>query len=120
MKREILVFVVFFLVVFNVFGLNLIGRFYSNGPVRPGDEYELLVVARNPMLNEIEDVSARLYFYNLGVRVQSVSVDIDDKDSALLRLNWDVPNIPRGLYLTRLNVGNDDYLDSKHLLVRVI
>ena len=119
MKKE-MSFIVLFLVFSSLFGLNLIGRFYSNDPIRRGQEYELLVVARNPTSHEMEDMMAKLYIYNLGVRVQSSEVDIDGKDSELLRLNWKVPGISRGLYLTKLTVSNDYYKDSKHLLIRVI
>ena len=78
------------------------------------------MTARNPLSEEMEDVMAKLYIYDLGIRVQSRDTDIDDGDSALFRIIWDVPNIPRGLYLTKLTVGNDFHRDSNHMLLRVI
>ena len=113
--------IITFLLVFSLVGVNAIGRFYTNNPVMAGEELEILSVIRNPTNDDFEDVNVRLFIYDLGIMIPAGSFDIDDKESKVARVYWNVPNsIRSGMYLAKLSVSNQDFRDSEHFYITII
>jgi len=114
-------FILVILLVFSLVGVNAIGKFYANDPIRAGQELDILSVIRNPTNDDFEDVNVRLFIYDLGIMIPAGSFDIDDKESKVARVYWNVPNsIPSGMYLAKLSASNKDFRDSKHFYITII
>jgi len=114
-------FALVFLLVFSLVGVNAIGKFYSNDPVRVGEELEVLSVIRNPTSDDFENVNVKLFIYDLGIMIPTGSFDVDDGESKVARAYWKVPtSIRPGIYLAKLSVSNQDFRDSKHFYMTII
>jgi len=90
-------------------------------PAKRGQSFEFLVNVNNPTNHALDDVSVKLYIYDLGERLNSNSFDVKKKDTKLAAINWIIPkSMPPGTYLTKLSVGNDDYTNVKHFYLTVV
>ena len=102
-------------------GLNLLGRINFLEPVHAGDELEIFTNVNNPTGDDMDDLSVRAIFFDLGEYVVSSEFDLDDGDTSGVKLSLDIPRGARsGLHLVKIVASNDDYYDSKYMYIRVI
>lgn len=107
-------------IIVSLVGINSLGRFYIDEPLRVGQESEMYFTVRNPSNIDLDDVNVKMYIYDLGLMINSNSFDINDGDHKFARINWYVPNIKKGTYLTKISVGNDYYRDVEHVYLSII
>jgi hypothetical protein len=91
-------------VVFLVFGL--IGAIRISDPVGSDDLFFMHVNVNNEGTRNLDDLSVRVLFYDLGIILQTNSFDLDDGDST-------------GNYLVRITVSNDDVREVRHRIVTI-
>jgi len=106
------------IMVFLVFGL--LGMIRGLDPVTSGEEYMMHINVVNDGVKDLEDLSVRVYIYDLGIMFQTNSFDVDDGDSTGKIMLWDVPNdVEPGRYWARITASNDDERSIKHRLITV-
>ena len=70
--------------------------------------------------NDLDDLSVKVLFYDLGLILQTNSFDLDDGDSTGKLIFWDAPSyIEPGDYLVRITVSNDDVREVRHRIVTI-
>ena len=105
-------------VVFLVFGL--IGAIRISDPVGSDDLFFMHVNVNNEGDNDLDDLSVKVLFYDLGLILQTNSFDLDDGDSTGKLIFWDAPSyIEPGDYLVRITVSNDDVREVRHRIVTI-
>lgn len=105
-------------VVFLVFGL--IGAIRISDPVGSDDLFFMHVNVNNEGDNDLDDLSVKVLFYDLGIILQTNSFDLDDGDSTGKLIFWDAPSyIEPGNYLVRITVSNDDVREVRHRIVTI-
>ena len=105
-------------VVFLVFGL--IGAIRISDPVGSDDLFFMHVNVNNEDEDDLDDLSVRVLFYDLGIILQTNSFDLDDGDSTGKLIFWDAPSyIEPGNYLIRISVSNDDAREVRHRIVTI-
>jgi hypothetical protein len=110
-----------FLVAMSFVNFHSLGRFFIDEPLERGKYNSAWVTVKNPGDKEIEDVNVKFYIYDLGLMFTSVPTDIQDKDSEVHRLDMYVPkNVPPGLYITKISVGNYQFKDTQYIYMRII
>ena len=96
-------------VVFLVFGL--IGAIRTNDPVSAHDPFYIHVNVNNEGQEDLDDMKVKVYFYDLGIVLQSNPFDLDDGDSTGRFIFWDVPSyVKPGYYFARITASNDPML----------
>ena len=114
-------FILSLFIVMSFVGINSLGRFYINEPLKMGQESEMYFTVRNPTNADLDDVNVKMYIYDLGIRMVSNSFDINDKNHKLARIYWIVPeSVKTGTYLTKISVGNDYYKDVRHVYLTIV
>jgi|TARA_Y100000310_G_C20700927_1_gene829809 hypothetical protein len=105
-------------VVFLVFGL--IGSIRISDPVGSDDLFFMHVNVNNEGTRDLDDLSVRVLFYDLGIILQTNSFDLDDGDSTGKLIFWDAPSyIKPGNYLVRITASNDDVKEVRHRIVTI-
>ncbi len=107
-----------FFVVFLVFGL--IGAVRISDPVGSDDLFFMHINVNNDGTEDLDDLSVRVLFYDLGIILQTNSFDLDDGDSTGKLIFWDAPSyIEAGNYLIRITASNDDVREVRHRVVTI-
>jgi len=107
---------IFFAMVL-VFGL--IGMIRSLDFV-PGDIDFMLVNVNNEGSDDLDNLQAKVFIYDLGVVLQTDEFGLDDHDTAGKLLYWNVPNDAKpGDYWARITVSNDDVMEVTHRIVTI-
>ena len=105
-----------FFVMFLVLGL--IGAIRVGDPAN--DMFFMHVNVNNDGIKDLDDLSVKLLFYDLGIILQTNSFDLDDGDSTGKLIFWDAPSyIEPGNYLVRITVSNDDVREVRHRIVTI-
>jgi uncharacterized membrane protein len=105
-------------VVLLVFGL--IGAIRTSDPLNSDDLFFMHINVNNEGTKDLDDLSVRVLFYDLGIIFQTNSFDLDDRDTAGKLIFWDVPNnVEPGDYLVRITVSNDDVREVRHRIVTI-
>ena len=121
MKKDIISCFLIATVLFAMGGVNILGRINVLEPVQAGDELELFVNVNNPTEKDMDDMSVKAIFFDLGEYLVGSEFDLDDGETVGLRLLFDIPsNAPKGDHLVKIVASNDDVYDSKFIYVRVI
>ncbi len=101
--------------------VGVLGNIRVFEPVVAGNEVELFVNVNNPTDDDLEDMSVKAVFFDLGLYVVSSEFAIDDGATKSASLFLDVPaNAPKGDHLVKIVASNDDVYDSKFIYVSVI
>ena len=102
-----------FLVMFLVFGL--IGAIRVNTQSPRDGMFFIHVNVKNDGTKNLEDLKARVYFYELGVLLQSSPFDLNNGDTDGKFISWNAPErVKPGDYLARITVSNDDVRKVRH------
>ena len=104
-------------VVFLVFGL--IGAIRSSDSLSSDDLFFMHVNVNNEGEDDLDGLSVRVLFYDLGIVLQTNPFDLDDGDSTGKFIFWDSPDVPSGEYLVRISISNDDVREVKHRIVTI-
>lgn len=108
-------------VVFGFGGLNLLGRINAMEPVGAGDELDLFLSVNNPTDSDMDGMSVKAIFFDLGEYAVSGEFDLEDGSSEGIVLNVDIPSYaPKGDHLVKIVASNDDYYDSKFIYVNIV
>jgi len=92
----------------------------GNVPLDRGDELEMHINVVNNLDEDLEDVHVRMLIYDLGIVVDSNTLDVDDMDNAGKFLFWDTDRVPAGDYLVRVVASNDDFRNVNHRYISII
>ena len=79
----------------------------------------LFIGLRNNLNNDMEDVRVRVFFPSLGIFLSSGQLDIEKKESAKKLVYIDTNEVPKGEYLVRIIVSNDDFTDARYRYITV-
>ncbi|MCK5282899.1 MAG: hypothetical protein KAK00_05815 [Nanoarchaeota archaeon] len=121
MKKDIIACFLFGIMFFAMGGINILGRVNLLEPVATGDELEMYVNVNNPTDDDMDDLSVKVIFFDLGEYVVSSELDIDEGDTKAVHLFFDVPrDAYRGDHLVKIVASNDDHYSSKFMYVRII
>jgi hypothetical protein len=121
MKYSIMHVVLSFMVIFAVGSVNILGSINSNEPVKPGEEFNLVVNLKNPTFNNYRDLSVKAIFLDFPDYIISGNFNLDDKSVKYVQLSVDVPkNAYSGDHIVKIIAENDDVRDVKYVYVRVI
>ena len=102
-----------FLAMILMFGL--IGAIRVNTQSPNDDMFFIHVNVKNEGVKDLDDLNVRVYFYDLGVVLQSSPFDLHNGDTDGKFISWSVPeNVKPGNYLARVTVSNDDVRKVRH------
>ena len=104
-------------VVVLVFGL--IGAIRISDPLATDDLFFMHVNVNNQGQSDLEKLTVKVHFYDLGITLQSSPFDLDDGDSTGKLIFWDAGYVEPGDYLVRITVSNDDVREVKHRIVSI-
>jgi hypothetical protein len=108
-----------FLVVFLVFGL--IGMIRNSDYVSANDQFFMHVNVVNDGEEDLEDLSVKILFYDLGIILRTNPFDLNEGDNTGKLIFWDVPSyVQPGNYLVRISLSNDDIRDVRHRIVTIV
>lgn len=98
-----------------------LGRYYLDEPYQRGTFGQAYVTVQNPTNDKLDDVNIKLIIYDLGVQYTSIPFDVPKGDSRLSMIHMPISrNVQPGTYISRLTVSNDEFRDSKHILVTIV
>lgn len=118
--KQLKLFLLYSVLIFSIFSFASLGRFYTNEPVKAGDELEVLATVKNPTGSTADDVSLRVFIYDLGIMLNSNPFDVSKESSAVGRIYWTVPSgTSKGTYLAKLEVSNDRFRDWQHTYITI-
>ena len=101
--------------------MNALGVFFIDEPLERGEFETAYFNIRNDLNRELEEVNVKLYIYDLGLMFTSMGGDIQERDHVVQRVFMPIPsNVAPGDYTAKVVVGNDEFRDSKHILLRVV
>ena len=106
-----------FLTVILAFGL--IGAIRISDPLTTDDLYFMHVNVNNEGNHDLEGLTVKVYFYDLGIIMQTNPFDLDDGDTTGKLIFWDAGYVKPGNYLARITVSNDDVREVKHRIVSI-
>ena len=97
---------------------GLIGAIRFSDPL--DDLFFMHINVNNEGDDNLESLSVKVLFYDLGIIIESNPFDLDDGDSTGKLIFWDVPSgVAPGDYLVRISVSNDDVREIKHRFVTI-
>ena len=109
------------MIVFAMGGVNLLGGINFLEPVKRGNEVQISVNVNNPTSDDMDDLSVRAIFLDIGDYALSSEFDLDDCDTASVMLSFDIPkDAYKGEHLVKIVTSNDDYYDSKYVYMNII
>ncbi|MBI2140193.1 hypothetical protein HYU14_04660 [Candidatus Woesearchaeota archaeon] len=108
------------LMLFSFANIHALGKYYIDEPFTPGIEKEAFFTVRNTIGEKLEDVTVKVYFYDLGLIYGSNTFDISKRDSTSAMMNIQLPrSVPEGVYLAKVSASNDNFRDTQHVWVSV-
>lgn len=109
------------LMLFSFVNIHALGRYIIDEPLQAGEFKEAFFTVRNTQARNLEDVSVKLYIYDLGLQYNSIPFDVSKRDSNTVMVNIRAPyGLPEGEYLAKVSASNDRFKDTQHVMVRVI
>ena len=109
------------LVLFSFVNIHALGRYIIDEPLQAGEFKEAFFTVRNTQARNLEDVSVKLYIYDLGLQYTSIPFDVSRRDSNTVMVSIRTPyGLPEGEYLAKVSASNDKFRDTQHVMVRVI
>ena len=97
---------------------SLIGAIRFSDPA--DDLFFMHVNVNNEGDDDLESLSVKVLFYDLGIVLESTPFDLDDGGKTGKLIFWDIPrDVKAGDYLVRITVSNDDVREVRHRIAAI-